>query len=84
MATVKKIGVGVLGLGTVGGALAKLIHRDGDHFSKRLGAKLEIKAIAVRDIEKRREELSGFSALLTTKIETVIDHPEGSNSGGGI
>ena len=51
----KKIKIGLLGLGTVGTGVYKLIGRRADIMDKTIGAELEIKKILVHNMNKKRE-----------------------------
>lgn len=63
----KKIAVGVLGLGTVGGGVVKVLSK----FKN-----VEIKKIAEKDLSKA-EKIKGLNPeILTTNAETVINDPE--------
>ena len=50
----KEIHIGILGLGTVGTGIAKLILENGDLITSRLGARLVLKKAADIDLEKDR------------------------------
>lgn len=69
------IKVGLIGLGTVGTGVAKIILNNGTNIEKKIGARLEINKIAVRDINKKRDiELS--SEVFTNNVEDVINDPD--------
>ena len=53
MTTPRTIGVALLGLGNVGGGVVKLLADNAAAIEARLGARLEVRAIAVRDVDKR-------------------------------
>ena len=57
------VGVGLLGLGVVGGRVFDELRRNGASFAQRAGRKLSVRAVAVRDIERRRERIDGCTAL---------------------
>jgi homoserine dehydrogenase len=69
----KKIGVGLLGCGTVGGGVSQVILQQADHLEKRSGVRLELKKVLVRDSTKARPIPP---ALITTRPEDVIDNPD--------
>ena len=48
------IRIGLLGCGTVGGALARIISADADRIAARTGVRLEIVSIAVRNLSADR------------------------------
>ena len=67
----KRLRIGLLGCGTVGGGLVRLVATEGDRIRARFGVDLEIGRILVRDPKKRR---AGVEArLLTTNALEVID-----------
>ncbi len=66
----KKIQIGLLGFGTVGTGVAKVLEQNGELISKRLGAELCIKKILVRDSNKQRYE--GISREKFTEDEQEI------------
>jgi homoserine dehydrogenase len=70
-----KINLGILGLGTVGCGVVKLIQEHADLLSKKIGAPLCIRKIADIDLETPRG-LSLDRALLTTDGNEVVEDPE--------
>jgi homoserine dehydrogenase len=64
--------VGLLGCGTVGNALAELVHADADLLAERTGMRLELSRVAVRDLSKAR---SVPVELLTTDAGSVVADP---------
>ena len=71
----KKIHVGLLGFGTVGSGMVKILLENREVIESRLGASLALKRIAVHDLEKDRG-VAVDASLLTTNAEMVIDDPE--------
>ena len=67
----RSIGVALLGLGNVGGGVVKLLEENAAAIEARLGARLEVKAIALRDVDKARV-VSVDRALVTTDLERAI------------
>lgn len=65
----KTIGVALLGLGNVGGGVVKLLDDNAAAIEARLGARIEIRAIAVRDLHKANRVVDIDPALLTTDLE---------------
>jgi len=63
--------VGILGCGTVGRVVVRLLDRHADDLAARIGAPLEIAAIAVRRLDKRRADLAVDPALFTTDAAGV-------------
>ena len=48
------VGVALLGMGTVGAEVMRLIEERGDEFAARIGGRLEVRGVAVGDINKPR------------------------------
>ena len=48
------VGIGMLGCGTVGEAVVRLLERHRDDIARRAGCRLEIRRVAVRDLDKER------------------------------
>ena len=70
----RTIKVGILGCGTVGSEVARLIESDKSDLSARSGATLEVVAIGVRDSAKVRAGVS--PKLLTDDLDSIVTHPE--------
>jgi homoserine dehydrogenase len=72
----KTIGVALLGLGNVGGGVVRLLEENAAAIEARLGARLEIRAIAVRDRDKPNRVVDIDRALLTTDLEATVKRPD--------
>src|SRR6185295_3756455 len=72
-AMTRTIGVALLGLGNVGGGVVKLLEDNAAAIAARLGAKLEVRAIAVRDIDKAHRVVDVDRALLTSDVERTVE-----------
>jgi homoserine dehydrogenase len=71
----KAIGIGLLGLGTVGSGVAEVLMSKANSLAEQAGLPLILKKVMVRDVNKRRSlELS--PNLLTSYPEEVLSHPE--------
>jgi homoserine dehydrogenase len=68
------IKVGLIGLGTVGTGVAKLIQMNQDLIRRRLGCGLDLAKVADKDI-KRDRGVSLPEGVLTTKIQDLISDP---------
>ncbi len=69
----EKIGIAIVGCGTVGGATAKLLTEDIAFINKRSGANLELTALVDRDVEPLTR--AGLDpALLQPEFQTVLDN----------
>ena len=71
----KPILVGLLGLGTVGSGVVKIIENHQERLMHQVGCPVQIKKILVRDIYKKRD-VQVDPAMLTTNATDVIDDPE--------
>jgi homoserine dehydrogenase len=67
--------VGLLGCGTVGAAVVRLLHEHAVDIARRAGCRLEVTRVAVRDPSKRRDVPLDPSAFTGDPME-VIDHPD--------
>jgi homoserine dehydrogenase len=72
---VREIGVGLVGLGHVGAGAVRILREQLPEISRRLGATPVIRRIAVRDPARARE-VEVDPALLTPRIEDVLDDPD--------
>lgn len=69
------IQIGLLGLGTVGRGVYRIITGNGENIKRKTGAGLEIKKILVRDVNRDRG-VDVDPGKLTTKIEDILEDPE--------
>lgn len=69
------IQIGLLGCGTVGGGVLRLLHDNARYLGERVGAPLSVRRILVRDLGKDRVPEADRS-LLTTSAEGIVDDPE--------
>ena len=72
MTAPRTIGVALLGLGNVGGGVVKLLSENAAAIEARLGARLEVRAIAVRDPDKQQRVVEVDRKLLVTDVERAI------------
>lgn len=66
----KTVKIGLLGAGTVGSQVARILHEQNRELSARAGAKLVLSQVAVRDITKKRPGID--PQLMTNDINEVI------------
>jgi len=71
----KKIFLGLVGFGTVGTGIVKLLQENEELIQKRLGARLVIKKIADIDIDTPRI-VSVDRNILTTDVNEILEDPE--------
>ncbi len=69
------IKVGLLGLGVVGGGTWKVLTRNAEEIARRAGRRIEVTAVAVRNIDKARR-LVGDEVLVTQDGLEVVRHPD--------
>lgn len=70
----KKIKVALLGVGTVGTGVYKLIQRRADVMEKTIGAELELKKILVHNLAKKRDGIE--ESLLTDNWQEIVNDEE--------
>ncbi len=75
MAAKKEIGVGLLGLGTVGRGVYRILNDNKTGIEQKVGVPIVIKKILVRDTSKDRG-MALNKGLLTTNISDLLDDPE--------
>ncbi|RLA80074.1 MAG: homoserine dehydrogenase, partial [Deltaproteobacteria bacterium] len=51
----REIGVGIIGFGTVGTGVVKILQGNGDLIAERMGGRLAIRKIADIDLERKRD-----------------------------
>ena len=71
----KEIKIGILGLGTVGTGIARLLQENGPLITARLGAALTLKKAADIDLEKDRG-IQFEDGVLTSDANEVVNDPE--------
>ena len=64
--------VALLGGGTVGGSVARMITTQGEDLAQRIGRPLEIVGVAVRRAGRDRSDLAVDPALITTDAEELV------------
>jgi homoserine dehydrogenase len=72
----KTIRVGLLGLGTVGAGVAKVFFSHREELEEKIGASIELSAIADTDISNPRKGLTLSELPLTTDPAKVLNDPE--------
>ena len=71
----KDIGIGLLGLGTVGSGLAEVLVTRAGSLAEQAGIPLILKKVLVRDVNKQRS-VALSTSLLTSRPEEILSHPE--------
>jgi homoserine dehydrogenase len=70
----KPLGIGLLGLGTVGAGVARVLIEKSDELERRIGRPVQIRRILVRDPDKKRP--ISVPAPMVTEAQAVLDDPE--------
>ena len=70
----REIGVGLLGLGNVGSGVVKLLQENTAAIEARLGARVVLRKMAVREADKKRL-VDVDPKLITTDAASIIDDP---------
>lgn len=70
----KKIKIGLLGFGTVGTGVVRVLRENRNEINAKVGAEIEIKAVLVRDKNKKRPYMEDL--LLTDNIEDILQDKE--------
>ncbi|MEE8185495.1 MAG: homoserine dehydrogenase [Thermodesulfobacteriota bacterium] len=71
----ERINVGLIGFGTIGSGVVKLLEDSRDIIRERVGAEIVLKKIADKDTERDRG-VEIESGLLTQDVSEIIDDPE--------
>lgn len=69
-----EIGIGLLGCGTVGQAVVKLLQEKGEDYGRRTESQLVLHHVLVKDLQKPRPGLS--AEQLTTDPSLILDNPD--------
>ncbi|HEX6399127.1 MAG TPA: homoserine dehydrogenase [Actinomycetota bacterium] len=75
MSAERAVRVGLLGCGTVGAAVIRLLHDHGDDVASRAGVRLVVGRVAVRDPQRDRDVPLAPDAF-TTDVRAIVDDPE--------
>lgn len=75
MASSKEIGIGLLGLGTVGSGVVKSLRSQAEIIAQRVGIRPQVQRILVRDVHKPRAVQVNANQL-TTAADSVLQDPE--------
>lgn len=68
-----RVGIGILGFGTVGGALLRKLVEEGSSVSTKTGLEIEVVRVAVRDLAKDRPVALADGVLTDNPLEVVND-----------
>ncbi len=71
----REVGIGIAGFGTVGGGVLSILRRHAGDIESRLGARIVVRRIAVRDPSKERI-VEVDRSLITSRYQDLLDDPE--------
>jgi homoserine dehydrogenase len=71
----KSIGIGLMGLGVIGGGVAKVLLGKPDVLAREAGSRLDLKKLLEKDLSKHGS-LGIERDLFTTKFEELVQHPQ--------
>lgn len=66
------IGVGMIGLGTVGGGVAQLLRDEAELYTQRTGKRIELRRVLVRDVEKAKASGLADPSIVTDDADAVV------------
>lgn len=77
----KKLNVGIVGLGTVGGGTYEVLTRNADEISRRIGVDINVAQVADKDLERAHELTNGktsvtddaFALVSSTDVDVVVE-----------
>lgn len=71
----ESVGIGLLGMGVVGGGVARVISQKGHHIQHLVGAPIAVEGILVRDVGRARS-FDAPASLFTTNPNDVLQNPK--------
>ncbi len=71
----REVGIGIAGFGTVGGGVLSILQRHAGDIEARLGARIAVRKVGLRDPDKARAIEIG-PGLVTTRLEDLVEDPE--------
>jgi len=70
-----KINVAILGFGTVGQGVVKILQKNTNQWVKKCGAEIRVKKVLVKDLQKERE-VKLPTGVITTEWQEIVQDPE--------
>jgi homoserine dehydrogenase len=70
----REVGIGIAGFGTVGGGVLSILKRHQKDIEARLGARLVVKRVVLRD-EKKERPVEVPAGLVSTRLEDLLEDP---------
>jgi len=72
----KTINVGIIGLGTVGSGVAKMLLENPSTFAEKLDRKIVLRGIADRSIDKKKEIKFPPDMIITGDVDEILNSPD--------
>jgi homoserine dehydrogenase len=72
--SMREVGIGIAGFGTVGGGVLSILKKHAGDIEDRLGARIVVRKVALRDPVKERP-VDVDRALLTTRLDDLLSDP---------
>ncbi|MDF2557952.1 MAG: homoserine dehydrogenase [Bacillales bacterium] len=69
----RKIKVGLMGLGTVGSGVMQIIEENQRHLQQQIGCPIEVSRVLVRDMKKKRDIVTPHDKLTTNPADIIND-----------
>src|SRR5919206_3102413 len=70
----REVGIGIAGFGTVGGGALSILRHHQREIEARLGARIAVRRVLLRDVDKTRP-LDVERSVLTTRMQDLLDDP---------
>jgi homoserine dehydrogenase len=70
----REVGIGVAGFGTVGGGVLSILERHQREIEARLGARIVVRRVLLRDVDKARP-VEVEKGVVTTRAQELLDDP---------
>jgi homoserine dehydrogenase len=70
----REVGVGIAGFGTVGGGVLSILERHAGDIEARLGARIAVRRVVLRDAQKTRP-VDLPAGILSTRLEDLLEDP---------
>jgi homoserine dehydrogenase len=71
----REVGIGIAGFGVVGGGVLSILRKHAGDIEARLGARIAVRRVVVRDAEKPRT-VDVDRAIVSTRLEDVVQDPQ--------
>src|SRR5512141_2833770 len=70
----REVGIGIAGFGTVGGGVLSILEKHAGDIEARIGARIAVRKIGLRDPEKERP-VEVDRKVVTTRLEDILGDP---------